>query len=242
MDSTPHSDRELSELRSRFTLIPHSLGLSPGSAEKAPEDYLIGIDGLARKIRAPWWSDHLAITRVENIEIGHLAPLCFTHKMVDLVSRNLNLAAARVGAPLIVENIAYTLRLPGSEMTEAEFISEVLDRTDCGLLLDLMNLHANASNHGYDPYEFLSVIPLDRVVQIHIIGGHYDGNILVDSHTHRTPDEVWRMLQFVADRTEIKAVLLEWDDHFPGFPVILSELERAKRIVALDVDNRYARH
>ncbi len=231
LDPLPFDRRELGELARRFPLVPHGLNLSPGTAEPADEDYLRRVARLVEETRAPWWSDHLAMTRAGRIDIGHLSPLLLTEETLGIVCENINRARSVVGAPLIIENIAYTLQLPGAEMSEAEFLSAVLERTDSGLLLDLMNLHANAHNHGFDPEEFLSAIPLERVVQVHIIGGHYDRDILVDSHSARTPDPVWEMLKLVARRTEVKAVLLEWDEQLPDFAVIRDELARAREIL-----------
>jgi uncharacterized protein len=225
--------RELDELSRRFKLVPHGLSLSPGSAEQADEQYLRGIARLAANVEAPWYSDHLAMTRAGRIDIGHLAPIPMTEEMVEVVCGNIRRAQEEVAAPFIIENIAYTLRLPGRpEMSEAEFLTRVVEETDSGLLLDLMNLHANAQNHGYDPYAFLEKIPIERVVQVHIIGGHYHKGVLVDSHSNRTPEEVWRMLEYVASRTEIRAVLIEWDEQFPVFGVILEELARARDVLA----------
>jgi len=230
-DPTPYDERELRELALRFPLIPHCLGLSVASVEPAPRDYLLNINRLVNRIRPAWWSDHLAMTRAGRIDIGHLAPLPFTREMLDTVCFNIERARSEIHSPFIIENIAYTLRLPGAEMSEAEFLSEVVERTDAGLLLDLMNLYANSLNHGYDAYEFLSTIPLSRVVQVHIIGGHYHDGVLIDSHSQRAPEDVWRMLEFVARRVEIKAALVEWDERFPDFAVILNEVTRAREIV-----------
>jgi hypothetical protein len=132
------------------------------------------------------------MTRSGRIDIGHLAPITLNQEMLRIVCGNIKQARAEVAAPFIIENIAYTLRMPGAELSEAEFLSRVVETTDSGLLLDLMNLHANSQNHDYDPYEFLASIPLERVVQVHIIGGHYHHGVLIDSHSHRTPEEVWR--------------------------------------------------
>lgn len=237
-DFTRLETRELSELSRRFPLVPHSLSLSPGTIGPPDRAYLRCLDILVNRIDPPWWSDHIAITRAGAIDIGHLAPVPLTEQMLTVVCDNVNRAKARVGRPFIIENIAYTLRLPGAAMSEADFLREVLERTDSGLLLDLMNLHANSRNHGYDPYKFLSSIPLSRVVQVHIIGGHCHGGILVDSHSRPTPEEVWRLLEFVAAATEIKAVLLEWDEQFPGFDVIIGQLARARAIVSGSTQRR----
>ena len=232
LSPTGFENRELQELGNRFQLIPHGLSLSPGTAEPVREDYVRAVGRLVDRVQAPWWSDHLAMTRLGRIDIGHLAPITLTEEMLEIVCDNIKQARAAVSAPFIIENIAYTLSMPGAEMGEAEFLRRVVEKTDSGLLLDLMNLHANSRNHGYDPYDFLAALPLERVVQVHIIGGHYHRGVLIDSHSHRTPDEVWQLLDYVARRTEIKAVLIEWDEQFPDFGVIIEELAHAREVLA----------
>ena len=232
IDAAPPLAQLLRELRARFPLIPHGLNLSPGTAAPVSEDYLDQVRGLLGQISPPWWSDHLAMTRVGGIEIGHLAPVPRTREMSRVVCENIVRARAATGRPFILENIASPLELPGAEMGEAEFLSRIVEDADCGLLLDLMNLHANAVNHGYDPYAFLSALPLERVVQVHVIGGHVDGRgVLVDSHSRRTSKEVWELLDWVARRTAIKGVLIEWDEDFPDFGVLLEEVACAKKIL-----------
>jgi uncharacterized protein (UPF0276 family) len=113
-------------------------------------------------------------------------------------------------------------------LSEAAFLSEVLARTDSGLLLDLMNVHANAWNHALDPSAFLDALPLHRVVYVHVGGGRIENGVMIDSHTDPAPPEVWQMLAYVAARTRIRGVLVEWDDCFPAFDVILREVARAR--------------
>jgi hypothetical protein len=231
LDPTPYDRRELKELARRFPLVPHGLSLSVGTAEPADEQYLSRVAHLVKRINAPWWSDHLAMTRAGGIDIGHLAPLPFTEEMLEVVCANINRAREGIRAPFIIENIAYTMRLPGADMTEADFLRRVVERTDSGLLLDLMNLHANSLNHGYDAREFLAAVPLERVVQVHVIGGHYHRGVLVDSHSSRTPEEVWKLLEIVARQVDIRAVLIEWDEQLPDFAVILDEVRRAREVL-----------
>jgi hypothetical protein len=152
-----------------------------------------------------------------------------THEALDVASVNILRAREAVAAPFVIEHIASPLVLPGAEMSEAAFITELLRRTGAGLLLDLMNVYANGWNHGVDPYAFLEGIPLDRVVYVHVIGGRFEDGVLIDSHSDRTPREVWEMLACVARRVRLKGVLIEWDDEFPAFEVILDEIARARQ-------------
>src|SRR5205823_1034048 len=113
-------------------------------------------------------------------------------------------ARRRIDAPLILENITYTVCLPGAEMSEAEFLAEVLERADCGLLLDVTNLHANAVNHGLDLSEMLEQLPWERVAQLHFAGGVCENGRVIDTHSEPTPPEVWELLESVVALAPVK--------------------------------------
>lgn len=70
--------------------------------------------------------------------------------------------------------------LPGAEMTEAQFLTEIVERSDCGLLLDITNLYINSVNHDNDICSFLEQLPLEQVVQLHFVGGHWHDGVLID--------------------------------------------------------------
>src|SRR5262249_52050642 len=146
------------------------------------------------------WSEHIAFTRAGGIDIGHLAPLPFTQVAIDAVCRNIDTVRQRIPVPLILENITYNVLLPRQEMSEAEFLAEILERTDCGLLLDVTNLHVNSENLQYDARAFLDHLPLERVVQLHFAGGCLHDGTLIDSHSEPTSEEVWRLLEEVLSR------------------------------------------
>jgi uncharacterized protein (UPF0276 family) len=230
LEASPAKERELELLEDHFTLIPHGLSLSLGSADGLDEDYTRKLAKLVRRLDPPWWSEHLAYTRAGGRDIGHLTPLPCSREAVDVVCRNVEAVRRLIDVPLILENITYLVEMPGAEMTEANFLAEVLERTDCGLLLDVMNLHANALNHGYDPLAFLARIPLERVVQLHFVGGHWDAGILVDSHSQPTSPEVWQLLEAVLARSPVKGVILERDENIPPFAELAGELEQARAI------------
>lgn len=231
MDATPEKERELDLLAAHFTLIPHAINLSLGSAEGLDVTYLDKLARLVNRLNPPWWSEHVSFTRAGGVDIGHLSPLPFTGEAVEVVRRNVGEVRKRIGAPLILENVAYTAAVPGaSEMCEADFLAEVLERADCGLLLDVTNLHANALNHGYSVDDFLARVPCERIVQLHFVGGHWHDGVLIDSHSRPTPGEVWALIERVAERAPVKGMVLERDENLPPFAEVLAELERARLI------------
>ena len=164
------------------------------------------------------------------MEIGHLAPLPFSREALDVLVRNIAEVQGRIETPLILENITYHVTMPGAEMDEATFLDELTGRTGCGLLLDLTNLYTNAVNHGGDPFAELDRLPLDRVVQLHFVGGHWQDGLLIDSHSQPTPPEVWALMEAVVARAPVRGIILERDENLAPFGDLLAEIERARAI------------
>jgi uncharacterized protein (UPF0276 family) len=229
-EATPEKQDQLELLASHFPLIPHGLNLSLGSAEGIDRGYLEKFAALVARLNPPWWSEHLAFTRAGGIEIGHLTPLPFTREAAQAVARNVETARREIATPLILENITYSLRLPGAEMTEAEFLHRVTDATGCGLLLDVTNLFINSRTHGHDPRRWLDAAPLDRVVQLHYVGAEREGERWIDSHAEAVGPEIWELFDEVLARTPVRGAILERDERIPPLPDLLPELRRAREL------------
>ncbi len=232
--------RRLAALRAAVPLLLHGIGLSLGSAEGLDPARLGQIERAAAALAPPWFSEHIAWTRAGGLDLGHLTPLPFTRAAVATVARNVEtLRRAIPGVPLLLENIAYTLPLPGAEMSEPEFVRAVVEAAGTGLLLDLENVHANTANHGGDPFGYLAALPLDRVVEVHLAGGVWHQGEYADTHTRPVPEESWALLEWLAPRApNLAAVIVERDDELPPFAELLGEVRRAREI--LDESRRAA--
>ncbi|MBX7170110.1 MAG: DUF692 domain-containing protein [Pyrinomonadaceae bacterium] len=229
-DATPQKLAELDLLKKHFQLTPHGLNLSLGSAEGIDENYLEKFAELVEKIQPEWFSDHICWTKSGGVEIGHLSPVPFTNEALKVLIRNITTVKNRIKTPLILENITYMFRYPFAEMDEAEFLTKILEETDSGLLLDVTNLYINSINHQYDWRKFLDKLPLERVVQLHFVGGHQFKNYLIDSHSYQTPNEIWEVYREVCSRADVKGAILERDGNFPHFSEILKELNTARAL------------
>lgn len=230
LDAAPEKLRELDLLKNNFTLIPHGLNLSLGSAEGIDESYFEKLARLIERVNPPYWSEHICFTKAGGISIGHLAPLPFTNEAFGVLSRNIEKVKKRINVPLVLENITYMMKFPFAEMSEAEFVSKVVEENDCGLLLDGTNLYINSVNHKYDWREYLNCLPLERVVQLHFVGGHKHGDVLIDSHSHATPFEIFEVMEEVIKRAHVKGAILERDENLPAFEELIEELETAREI------------
>lgn len=229
LNEAPASQADLELLKDHFSLVPHGLDLSLGSADGIDLDHVAYLARLIERIGPPYWSEHIAFTRAGGIEIGHLTPMPFTYEALGVLTRNIRSVQQRIPVPLILENITYMLEMP-AEMTEAQFLGELVDRTGCGLLLDVTNLYTNAVNHGYDLEAFLDDAPLENVVQLHFTGGEWAGDVLVDSHSAATPEEVWQLMEEVVSKAPVKGILLERDEKIPPLAELLPEIARAREI------------
>ncbi|MGM0577392.1 MAG: DUF692 domain-containing protein [Myxococcota bacterium] len=212
-----------------FPIVLHGVALSVGGPDPLDEDYLAAYVRLARETRALWVSDHLSYSSAFGVQYHDLIPLPFTEEAVEHVVARTRQAQAAFDVPFALENPSYYVSFPDSEMTEAEFVREVVERADCGLLLDVNNVWVNAQNHGYDPRAFIDAMPAERVVQIHM-AGHLDrGDVLIDTHGAAPIDEVLDLYAYTLERTGPVSTLLEWDHDVPSLDVLLAENERIRR-------------
>lgn len=220
----------LGKLCELYTLIPHGLNLSLGSAEGLNSTYLSDLSALVARVKPPWWSEHISFTQAGGVEVGHLSPVPFNRQSLNVLCDNVSRAKEQITCPLILENITYTMTLPWNEIEEGEFLAELLERTDCGLLLDVTNLYTNSVNHGYDTAAFLNQLPVNRVVQLHYVGGELRDGQMIDNHLHETPEPIWELLKEVYKKFPVKGSILERDGNFPPFESMLTEVERCRSI------------
>jgi uncharacterized protein (UPF0276 family) len=213
----------------------HALKLSPASPEPPSRKYLDAIRTLADESDATAISDHLGFTRGGLVELMHFAPPPYTQAALAVTCRNIDRIQSHfLGRPFFLENIATLFHFRG-EMTEADFLGRVLDRTGCGWLLDVTNLYANACNHAFDASAFLEqVVPAARRLQMHLSGGFLDisAGRYIDSHSTAIPEEVWDLYRqaLTLARGKVDAVFIERDLDFPDEAGWLAEGTRARQI------------
>src|SRR5262245_27128588 len=160
--------RGLNLLARNVPVHVHSIDLGMAGHEEVSMDRLEKLARLIHDIEPEGWSEHLAFVRVGDIEIGHLAAPPRTDASIASTARNVKKASEIVGAMPQMENIATLMQPPGSTMSEQAWIAGIIAASGCGLLLDLHNLHANATNFGFDALQFLAEIPIRCVRDIHI--------------------------------------------------------------------------
>lgn len=230
-------DRYLGDAREFDHVSVHALELSVACPEPPLRKYLDAIKALAEEHGARSISDHLGFTRDGDgrIAMGHFQSPPFTQVALDVTCRNIDLIVKYYrGYDFYIENIAYLFLFKG-QMTEAEFLTKVLNRTGCGWLLDVTNVYANSVNHGYDAYEFIrAVMPHAPRVEMHLAGGYFDEKAkrYFDSHSFPVHDEVWDLYRFALEQSKgkVSAVFIERDADFPTELGWRNEVRHARAI------------
>lgn len=224
------SRQVLQQAKAKYPLASHGVSLSLGSLDPLSERYLTELAALFEDTNPAWFSDHLCFSSIHGHYFNDLMPLPRTPETVMHVADRLKILQDRFQRPVLFENISQYINAPSDMMTDAEFVSAILHQAGCGLLLDVNNVYVNSRNHQFEPLEFLSHIPLERVVQIHVAGHHEFPIGLVDTHGAPVIDPVWGLLEWVLQRCKPCGVLLERDTHLPKFEELVPELQQIRQV------------
>lgn len=222
-------------VRERYPVAMHGVSMSIGSPEGLDPDYLSELKALADKVDPLWVSDHLCWTRVNGLATHDLLPLPYTEEALRVCAANIIRAQDVLERPLLVENPSSYLDYTESTMQEWAFLAELTRLTGCYLLLDVNNIYVSATNHGFDPDQFLDGLPAERIRQIHLAGHSAGPNgMLIDTHDAPVCADVWDLYRKTVNRFGPTATMIERDDAIPALQELLDELGTA-RDIALQV-------
>lgn len=223
----------LEEIRKNYPIIGHGVEMSIGSTDPLNMEYLKNLRAFLDAIDSPWTSDHLCFTMVDHTNLVDLIPLPFTREAVEHVANRIKIAQDVLERPFLVENVTRYVTVSDREMSEAEFLSSVVETANCGILLDVTNVHLNSKFHGYDALAFIKSLPLERVGQMHLAGWDpmEDGEV-IDSHDAPVPPEVWTLFEQTIALTGPTSALIEWDNQLQSVERLLEETKMADQLMA----------
>ena len=227
--------RALRTLGAQLPVVLHGVGLGLASSEPVDARRLAAMARVVEAVRPEFWSEHLAFVRAGGHEIGHLAAPPRTSATIEGAAANVDRARRIVGSAPLLENIATLIDPPGSDRDEAAFVVGIAEAADAELLLDLHNLHANATNFAFDPLAFLDALPTHRIRAVHLAGGRWVSassgeRRLLDDHLQEVPETVFTLLEELGARSPRPlTVVVERDGNYPAIATLLEELDRARR-------------
>lgn len=224
----------LRQVRERHPVALHGVSMSIGSVDGIDRDYLSRLRALVDEVDPMLVSDHLCWTRIEGFNSHDLLPLPYTEEALDVVCANIAVAQDMLGRAMLIENPSSYVAFADAPMTEWQFLDEMCARTGCSLLLDVNNIYVSATNHGFDPQDYLAGIPADRVGQIHLAGHSQGRELLIDTHDKPVPPQVWALYETALARVGPVATMIERDDDIPPLAELLDELVIARDMAQPD--------
>jgi uncharacterized protein (UPF0276 family) len=240
-------DSSVSEVRAVKPIVLHCASLSVAGSVPPTEQTIEAVSGWIERTQTEWLGEHLSFITAsreaagpiadeyapgEPYNIGYTVCPPMNGATVDRVLSSIALAEERFPVPMILENPPVYFPVPGSTMTQVEFVSEICARSPVGLLLDLAHFYITSQTMGFDPCGVLESYPLERVVEVHLSGVETEGGGHWDNHAKRAPDIEFEMLGIALARSDARAVTLEynWSSRFPA-SVLLEEIDRTRAAV-----------
>ncbi len=225
----------LRKVRELYPLSLHGVGLSLGTTDPLDREHLARLKDLVDRFEPGLVSEHLSWGSVDSVFLNDLLPLPYTEEALNHFATRVIETQEYLGRQILIENPSSYLTYAHSTIPEWEFLTAVAQRSGCGILLDVNNIHVSARNHGLDEERYLSSIPSELVQEIHLAGfsvnRYPEGEIAIDDHGSRVRDRVWELYRRALALCGPVPSLVEWDSNIPPLEILLDEAETAKRIL-----------
>jgi uncharacterized protein len=221
----------LKELTNQYPLFLHGLSLSVGSPDVFDYSFLKGIKKFIREYSPKIYSEHLSFSKCDNAHLYDLLPIPFTEEAVKHVSVRINQVQDFLEQKIAIEIVSYYSPV-AAEMTEIEFVNNVISEANCDLLLDVNNIYVNGFNHNYNPVDFINQLPMDKVAYIHMAGHtKVAEDLIIDSHGEAIIDPVYELFEYTMSRINRNVpVLLERDFNIPELSELQKEIQQLRDI------------
>ena len=221
----------LDQILEQYRVVQHGVSMYFGSVDSLNREHLKRLKALVRRTKTRWLSNHLCWGSVDGRYTHDLLPMPYTWEAVRVSAAKIRQVQDYLEIPVAVENVSSYAEYHISEMTEWEFLNEVVERADCGILLDVNNIYVSSQNHDFDPFTYVNSASAERVAQIHIAGHSKYEKYILDTHDHPVIEPVWALYQRAIQRCGPTATLLEWDDKIPSFEEVHAEALKANRFL-----------
>ena len=230
----PH--HTLARIRRDYPVSLHGVCMSIGGPQPLDKIHLGRFKALVDRYEPALVSEHLAWSTHNTTYFNDLLPLPYTPATLARVADHIDQVQEVIGRPILLENPSTYVVFPQSTMSETDFLSELVWRSGCGLLLDVNNVFVSATNHGYSALAYLADFPLEHVGEIHLAGhakqADEDGDLLlIDSHDGPVADAVWKLVEIVIGQCGPIPTLVEWDNAIPDWPILKAEAAAAQVIL-----------
>ena len=246
MSDGGHAHAQLAQLATTMPLSLHGVGLSLGGAQLPDKTHLKKLRALCARFNPAQISEHLAWAGLPNQFANDLLPIEYGAAALARLVANVDFAQQMLGRKLLIENPSHYLVFADAAYDtptlETDFLAALVDKTGCGLLLDVNNIYVSCCNLGWSAADYLAQFPLAAVGELHLAGHAKDSEpsgaaVLIDNHGAAVADPVWQLYENVLAQCGALPSLVEWDTHIPDWPILRDEARKADAILQKYADN-----
>lgn len=226
--------KDLRQFTERYPFTCHGLSLSVGGYSELDTLLLKNIKRFMHMHQISLYTEHLSWC-ADDGHLYDLLPIPCTEGAVKWVANRIKQAQDILGMQIGIENASYYVAPPDADMTEAEFVSAIIEESGCFFHLDVNNVYVNSQNFNFDPVTYLASLPLEQVGYLHV-AGHYveDDGLIIDTHGAKVIDPVWALLEqaYVMNRFDAlnTPTCLERDFNIPTLSELLLEVNKIRDI------------
>ncbi len=234
---------QLAELAELYPITCHGVGLSIGSMQPLNDQHLQRLKVLNDWLKPAIFSEHLAWSTHSTKYFNDLLPLPYTQQVLGVVVDHIKQVQDTLGRQMLLENPSTYVAFDDHEMSETDFIQQIVARSECGLLLDVNNVYVTATNQQLDATSYIDQLPLDSVGELHLSGHSVDADssgapLLIDSHDAPVDAAVWALYDHTISKLGATPTLIEWDSNFPEWSILRDQAHRANAaITAISQEN-----
>ena len=194
--------------------------------------YLKTLSRFAEETQAMWASDRLAFCGLDDRIFPQTFPMPYSEELLSHVVSRIAVVRDILELPFLVENIAThagtscdtMFSNKKGRMSEVEFITQVLERADCRMFLNLTAFMITAMEQNANPVQLVAQLPLERLSALRICGHVVQSGFLVESDTAALSRELCDVLEAVIARLPNPVPIVWARDSSTGIP--RSELSR----------------
>lgn len=226
---------KLLDLRQDYPISLHGVGLSLGRADDLDQHHLAQLKQLADEVEPMLVSEHLAWSAYSHRHLPDLLPLPLNSQALDVICQHIDQMQTALGRQILIENPSNYFLFEQLQIPEPDFLNLLAQRTGCGLLIDVNNIHVSAVNIGRDGQQYIDDINSNSIGQYHLAGytevtrahSGVSETVLIDTHNQTIYDPVWRLFEYALKKHGVRPTLFEWDSDFPDFSVLEDECHKA---------------
>jgi uncharacterized protein (UPF0276 family) len=227
---------QLAALRADYPVSVHGVGLSIGGSQLPDATHLQNLKDLLERVEPFLFSEHLAWSGHGGVYLNDLLPLPYNQQTLAKVCRHIDHVQTKLGRQMLLENLSSYLGFAETDMSETEFLREIVSRTGCGLLLDVNNVHVSCTNQGWSADAYLADFPYHAVGEIHLAGFFRDRDadgfeVLIDNHGAAVDVAVWDLYGETLRHIGRCPTLIEWDTDIPDWPELYAEVNKARELL-----------